>query len=53
MTKLHTPYHVAEDNVTVTFTEVKNGVITGTYPWLAYNCNAGPYEVNVFKYSQV
>lgn len=29
--KLNTPYHVAEENVTVTFTEVKNGSITGTY----------------------
>ena len=25
MIKLNTPYHVAEENVTVTFTEVKNG----------------------------
>ena len=32
MIKLNTPYHVAEENVTVTFTEVKNGAITGTYP---------------------
>lgn len=32
MIKLNTPYHVAEENVTVTFTEVKNGGITGTYP---------------------
>ena len=32
MIKLNTPYHVAEENATVTFTEVKNGVITGTYP---------------------
>jgi hypothetical protein len=31
MIKLNTPYHVAEENVTVTFTEVKNGTITGTY----------------------
>jgi hypothetical protein len=31
MIKLNTPYHVAEENVTVTFTEVKNGSITGTY----------------------
>jgi hypothetical protein len=30
MIKLNTPYHVAEENVTVTFTEVKNGGITGT-----------------------
>jgi len=32
MIKLNTPYHVAEENVTVTFTELKNGAITGTYP---------------------
>ena len=32
MIKLNTPYHVAEENVTVAFTEVKNGAITGTYP---------------------
>ena len=32
MIKLNTPYHVAEENATVTFTEVKNGAITGTYP---------------------
>jgi hypothetical protein len=32
MIKLNTPYHVAEENVTVTFTEVKSGAITGTYP---------------------
>ena len=32
MIKLNTPYHVAEENVTVTFTEVKNGGIAGTYP---------------------
>ena len=32
MIKLNTPYHVAEENVTVTFTEVNNGGITGTYP---------------------
>jgi hypothetical protein len=32
MIKLNTPYHVAEENVTVTFTEVKNGTITGAYP---------------------
>jgi hypothetical protein len=32
MIKLNTLYHVAEENVTVTFTEVKNGAITGTYP---------------------
>ena len=32
MIKLNTPYHVAEENVTVTFTEVKNGEIIGTYP---------------------
>ena len=31
MIKLNTPYHVAEENVSVTFTEVKNGTITGTY----------------------
>ena len=32
MIKLNTPYHLAEENVTVTFTEVKNGEIIGTYP---------------------
>ena len=32
MIKLNTPYHVAEENVTVTFTELKNGALTGTYP---------------------
>ena len=32
MLKLNTPYHVTEENVIVTFTEVKNGGITGTYP---------------------
>lgn len=32
MIKLNTPYHVAKDNVTVTFTELKNGAIIGTYP---------------------
>ena len=32
MIKLNTPYHVAEENVTVTFTEVKNGAIIGAYP---------------------
>jgi hypothetical protein len=32
MIKLNTPYHVAEENVTVTFTELKNGGIAGTYP---------------------
>lgn len=31
MIKLNTPYHVAEENATVNFVEVKNGAITGTY----------------------
>ena len=32
MIKLNTPYHVAEENVSVTFIEAKNGEITGSYP---------------------
>jgi hypothetical protein len=46
MIKLNTPYHVAEENVTVTFTEVKNGAITGTYPNATLT---GTFEGNVLS----